>query len=111
MTMPNKNRKLPLWVALAYANIESRKLAVYLTAASLLFTACCLPIMQMFSLPGWLGKVFLADDWTWFAFSLAITIWYWLGIRWIDNHGSWPADQALQSCTASPPVPPSASSR
>jgi len=38
---------------------------------------------------------YLLDDWNWMdvvnwsGMMFAITLWYWLSIRWVDKHSSW----------------------
>jgi hypothetical protein len=85
----NKPDKMPLWVQFAFANIERRKAALWLVAASVLFALYCIPWPRYFPQPDWLGKIFLIADWDWFAMMVPITLWYWLSLRWADRHGVW----------------------
>jgi hypothetical protein len=84
-----KTDTTPLWVFLAFYNIESRKGALILIWISLLFSFYCVPWVNYFNGDGWVAKLFLADGWTWFAVMLLITIWYWVSLKWIDRNGGW----------------------
>lgn len=83
-----KTDKTPLWVFLAFASIETRKGALILIWISLLFTLYCIPWSLYVAHP-WISKIFLIDDWNWFAMMVPIIIWYWLGLRWADKHGAF----------------------
>ncbi len=85
----NKTEHTPLWVYLAFSNISTRKGALLLILASAVFTGYCVPWSLFFAGPGWLAKIFLADDWSWFAAMVPVTFWYWLSLRWIDNNHAW----------------------
>jgi hypothetical protein len=84
----NKQNKMPLWVALAFSNIGSRKVALYLVYGCAIFTAYCFPWPRYFTATDPLQE-YLVDDWSWFALSLATTLWYGLGLKWIDNNCGW----------------------
>jgi hypothetical protein len=84
-----KTDTTPLWVFLAFYSIESRKGALLLIWSSLLFSFYCVPWVNYFNGDGWVATLFLADDWTWFAVMLSITIWYWVSLKWIDRNGGW----------------------
>ena len=86
--MENK-KKMPLWVLLAFSNIKRRSSALWLIAASAVFTLYCIPVAQYFHELPWLEKIFLIDDWSWFAMMVAITVWYWFSLKWIDNNNFW----------------------
>lgn len=85
----NKQDKMPLWVALAYSNIESRKVALYLVVGCAVFSAYCFPWVRYLHQGDWVAKFFLIDDWSWFAMMAPTTLWYWLGLRWIDANYRW----------------------
>jgi hypothetical protein len=78
----------PLWVQLAYASVPSRKMALWLIASCVLFAVYCVPWVH-FSGNAWVKKLFLLDDWWWFASMIPLTIWYWLALKWVDNHAAW----------------------
>jgi hypothetical protein len=84
-----KTNNMPLWVFLAFSSINSRKGALLLIAACLLFTLYCLP-WSLFS-PGheWVAEYFLIDDWSWTAMMVPVIFWYWMSLRWMDSHGGW----------------------
>jgi hypothetical protein len=84
-----KTDATPLWVFLAFSSIESRKGALILLWSSLVFSFYCIPWVFYFNGNGWVAKLFLIDDWTWFAMMLPMTAWYWLSLKWIDKNGSW----------------------
>jgi len=84
-----KTENMPLWVYLAFSSIRTRTGALLLLASSALFTAYCVPWSLLFTQQHWIGKIFLLDDWIWFAMMIPITLWYWLGIRWIDRNAAW----------------------
>ncbi len=79
----------PLWVQLAFSAIPSRKGALALIGASLLFTLYCIPFSQFVPEGHWVTSVFLIDDWSWIAMMIPISIWYWLCLRWMDRHRAW----------------------
>jgi len=87
--MMNKKNKMPIWVALAFSSIESRRVALYLVFFCAIFTVYCFPWPRIFGATTWVAKIFLIDDWSWFAVSLVTTLWYWLGLKWIDNNFGW----------------------
>ncbi len=78
----------PIWVTLAYGNVETRKVALILVLSSLVFTVYCVPWVH-YSKATMVAKLFLLDDWSWFAMMLPMTLWYWLGMRWVDKHQGW----------------------
>lgn len=84
-----KTDATPLWVFLAFSNIETRKGAMILIWSSLVFNLYCIPWANYFNGNEWVAKLFLIDDWSWFAMMLPMTAWYWLSLRWIDKNGSW----------------------
>lgn len=74
---------MPLWVFLGLMNIETRKGAIILTSCSLLFALGFIPL-----------PLFL-EDWSWrdvaeySGMMTAITLWYWLSMRWVDKNNGW----------------------
>ena len=44
----------------------------------------------------WVSKLFLIDDWEWFAMMIPMTLWYWLSMKWIDKNRGWHYDEAAQ---------------
>lgn len=84
-----KTDNMPIWVFLAFSSINTRKGALILIWSSLLFTLYCIPFTTFVSNKGWLAKLFLIDDWSWFAMMLPMTVWYWISLRWIDKHDAW----------------------
>lgn len=84
-----KQDKMPVWVALAFSSIESRKVALYFVYTCAAFTIYCFPWSRYFTNATWVAKIFLVDGWSWFVTSLACTLWYWLSLKWIDDHSGW----------------------
>ncbi len=84
-----KTDTTPFWVFLAYSNIETRKGALILLWSSLVFTFYCIPWPNYFNGDGWGAKLFLIEDWSWFAMMLPMTAWYWLSLKWMDKNGNW----------------------
>lgn len=84
-----KTKEMPMWVFLAYSSIETRKAALWLIIACAVFTLYSIPWPKFFAGSGWVSKIFLIDDWSWVAMMVPITIWYWLSLKWIDNHHAW----------------------
>lgn len=78
----------PFWVTLIYANVHSRKVALIIIYSCAIFALYCVPWAQLSS-NAVVSKVFLVRDWSWFAIMVPMTIWYWLGLKWVDNHASW----------------------
>lgn len=89
-----KDDNMPWWVFLALSSIETRKGALLLIWSSILFTIYCVP--WVLYVPGneWVGKLFLIDDWEWFAMMLPMTFWYWLSMKWIDKNRGWQTQTA-----------------
>lgn len=84
-----KDDSTPLWVFLAFSAIETRKAALILIWASLVFSLYCIPWVNYFDQPEWLHKVFLIDDWSWFVMMLPMTLWYWISLKWVDKNRGW----------------------
>ena len=84
-----KKDTMPLWVFLAFSSINTRKGALTLTWACVVFTLYCIPWSLFFSDQTWVAKIFLIDDWSWLAMMVPMVIWYWLSLRWFDNNLAW----------------------
>lgn len=84
-----KRDNTPLWVSLAWANVQTRKGALVLVWCNILCCFYCIPWSRYFPEPAWLGKVFIIERWIWFALMVAITLWYWASFVWADRHGLW----------------------
>jgi len=84
-----KTDSTPLWVFLAFSSIETRKSALILMWSSLVFSIYCIPWVNYFNGNFWVAKLFLINDWEWFAMTLPMTAWYWLSLRWIDKNAGW----------------------
>ncbi len=83
-----KKPDMPWWVFLAFSSIETRKGALILIASSLIFTFYCIP-WGLFFKYDWVKTVFLLNDWSWAAMMMPLVVWYWLSLRWLDQHDYW----------------------
>jgi hypothetical protein len=81
-----KTDNMPMWVFLAFSSIEKRQHALWLIWACVLFTLYCIPWNQILAMH---NKLFLIEDWSWFAMMLPIVAWYWLSLRWLDKNAAW----------------------
>jgi hypothetical protein len=93
--MIQKTDKMPIWVSLLFSSVKTRKGALWLIGANVAFSIYCIPWSRLFSEHDWIVKIFLINDWTWFAMMVPITFWYWISLRWIDNNYKW-ADSVQQ---------------
>ena len=84
-----KTDKMPIWVFLAFSSIASRKGALLLIRVCVIFTLYCIPWPLFVTDQVWVNKIFLIEDWSWFAMMVPIVFWYWLSLRWVDNHSGW----------------------
>ena len=82
-------KKTPIWVFLAFSSISTRKGALILIWASIIFSLYCIPWTLLFENQSLVEKLFLIDDWSWIAMMLPVSIWYWLSLRWMDNNTGW----------------------
>lgn len=79
----DRKDNMPMWVFLALASIDTRKIGMMLVWACLIFALGFLPLPL------------LLDNWTWLevlewsGVLYPMTLWYWLSIRWVDKHSSW----------------------
>jgi hypothetical protein len=85
-----KTDNMPIWVYLAFSGIATRKGAVLLISACVVFSIYCIPWSLLFPGRDWVVQIFLVDDWSWFAMMMPIVLWYWLSLKWIDNNTGWP---------------------
>jgi hypothetical protein len=84
-----KSDDMPLWVFLAFSSINTRKGAMLLIWACLVFSVYCVPWSLLIADQAWVSSVFLIDDWSWIAMMVPILVWYWLSLRWIDKNSAW----------------------
>ena len=84
-----KTDNMPIWVFLAFSSIEKRRGALLLIRACAVFAVYCIPWSLLFTGQDWIAKIFLIEDWSWFAMMVPITFWYWLSLRWVDNNTGW----------------------
>lgn len=87
----NQKIKQPLWVELAFANIKTRRAALYLVYGCAIFSAYCFPWASYFGQSKLVYMLFLIQDWSWFVVCSISTLWYWLCIRWMDKNTAWAA--------------------
>jgi hypothetical protein len=81
-------KKMPVWVLLAFSSIHQRKHAIVLIWASIIFTLYCLP-WTLFINNEIISTLFLINDWSWIVMMIPICIWYILSLRWMDNNNGW----------------------
>lgn len=76
----DKKDNMPMWVFLGLMNIYTKKGAFVLLSSCILLGLICVPlaIYEMYTV-----------DWTWVAMMAAISLWYWLCIKWVDKHSAW----------------------
>jgi hypothetical protein len=84
-----KTDTTPMWVYLAFSSISTRKGAMILIWVSLVFTLYCLPWARLFSSHEVVRKIFLIEDWSWFAMMVPVLFWYWISLKWVDKHSGW----------------------
>ncbi|WP_132972445.1 hypothetical protein [Thiogranum longum] len=84
-----KTDKMPIWVFLAFSSISTRKGAMLLIWACVLFTVYTIPWAGIFTDHEWVANLFVIEDWSWFAMMLPISFWYWISLKWIDRHTGW----------------------
>jgi hypothetical protein len=78
-----------MWVFLAFSSINTRKSALILIYSSVIFSLYCFPWVKFFNGEGWVAKLFLIDDWSWFAMMIPVVLWYCLSLRWLDKNKGW----------------------
>lgn len=79
----------PIWVFLAFSSIETRRGAMRLIWASVIFALYCLPWPLFFSTQDLFINQILIEDWSWFAMMVPVIAWYWFSLRWMDTHAGW----------------------
>jgi hypothetical protein len=84
-----KTDDMPVWVFLALSSIETRKGAMLLVLINIIFSAYCVPWVMFYGDNEWVQRLFLLTDWEWFAWTIPISLWYWLSIKWVDRHQRW----------------------
>ena len=82
------DKKIPLWVFLAFSSIKTRKGALILIGCSVIFSLYCIPWPLFFD-TDIIKTVFLIDDWSWIAMMAPIVLWYWISLKWVDNNIGW----------------------
>jgi hypothetical protein len=80
---------MPIWVYLAFSSISTRKGALILIWVSVVSTIYCLPWSRFITPHDLVNKIFLIDDWSWFAMMVPVTFWYWISLKWIDKNSGW----------------------
>jgi len=85
-----KTENMPLWVYLAFSSIPTRKAALLLILACVVFSIYCIPWSLLLPDLEWVAQICLIEDWSWFAMMVPITFWYWVSLRWVDNNSGWP---------------------
>lgn len=78
----------PLWVQLAWGNVGTRKLAMWMIFICIIFGFYCIPWTQYTNHP-LVAKLSLINDWSWALSMMPLTIWYWVAARWVDKHDGW----------------------
>jgi len=78
----------PIWVKLVYANVPTRKMAVMMVIFCVVFALYCVPWVKFSSNPI-IAKLFLIDDWSWFASMIPLIAWYWISLKWVDKNTGW----------------------
>ena len=85
-----KTDNMPIWVYLAYSGIATRKGALLLILACVVFSIYCIPWRLLLPDLHWIVEIFLIEDWSWFVMMMPVTFWYWVSLRWMDNNSGWP---------------------
>jgi hypothetical protein len=83
-----RQENTPMWVYLAFASVETRRGAFLMFWLNALCCLYCIPWSQYTNAP-WVGKMFIIDNWVWLIMMVAITLWYWLSLKWTDRHNVW----------------------
>ncbi len=76
-----KKDSTPLWVFLAFSSIKSRKGALILIWICLLCSFLFIPL-SWYPWREWI-------NWSWAGAMFAVTLWYWLALRWCDKNTAW----------------------
>ena len=73
----DRKDNMPMWVFLGLLNINTRKGSLILFWSCTVFAVFCIPLS------------FYLHDWSWAIMMFAISLWYWLCIKWVDRNSSW----------------------
>lgn len=84
-----RTKNMPIWVFLAFSSINTRKGALLLINACILFSIYCIPWSLLIPESGLVNSLFLIDDWSWLAMMVPIVFWYILSFKWIDKNSGW----------------------
>lgn len=85
-----KTKKTPIWVFLAFSAIESRRGAIILISACVLFTLYSIPwSLLLDNSDGSISQLFIIDDWSWAGMMVPICLWYIASLTWMDKHDGW----------------------
>ncbi|MDH5611019.1 MAG: hypothetical protein OEY66_01000 [Gammaproteobacteria bacterium] len=84
-----KTEKMPIWVFLAFSSIETRKGALILINACVIFSIYCIPFPLFFEDNELIKAIFLIDDWSWIAMMAPMSLWYWISLKWVDKNSGW----------------------
>lgn len=87
--MMNKTDVIPLWVAIAFSAVSTRKGALILIGINALFSLYCIPWLLFVSFQSAFLTEWLIDDWSWIAVMFPLLVWYIACLRWMDNHHGW----------------------
>lgn len=78
----------PLWVQLALSTVKSRQGALGLIALNVVVAIYCLPWNHFINSP-WTYNWYVAQDWSWSLFMLAVIAWYVASLAWMEKHRAW----------------------
>jgi len=84
-----KSDNMPIWVYFAFSSIATRKGALLMIWSCVAFSISRIPWSMYIESESWGMKVFLIEDWSWFAIMLPMTVWYWISLKWVDNNTGW----------------------
>ena len=73
-----KKDSIPLWVFFGLSAINTRKGALILFGACFACGVILIPVS------------YYLKDWSWAGLTFVVAFWYWLCIRWVDKHATWP---------------------
>jgi hypothetical protein len=80
---------MPIWIYLPFAGIETRRGALWMIWCNILCCLYCIPWSQYIADVPWISRLFLIEGWLWFAVMVAITLWSWVALKWIDRNAAW----------------------
>ena len=87
-TEETPEKKIPLWVMLAFSNIHARKTAWIIIASCVVFTIYCIPWVN-FTDSAIVETLFLFDDWSWVAMMVGMCAYYYACLLWMDENEAW----------------------